>query len=179
MTRPIIWAAGVFLALGGAASIAGSRLASLPGGSSAAQPRAAAAIPTAGRPGATSAGNRTVSVWGDRQGHFTVETAIEGRRLTMLVDTGASIVALTSEDAAAAGIRTFPSDYSHRVSTANGIVAVAPVRIREMRVGDITVRDVKAVVMPPGRLGTSLLGMSFLRQLRSFDMSGNRLTLRG
>jgi aspartyl protease family protein len=56
---------------------------------------------------------------------------------------------------------------------------VAPVRIREMRVGDIVVRDVEAVVAPPGRLRTSLLGMSFLRSLRGFDISGGRLTLRG
>ena len=56
---------------------------------------------------------------------------------------------------------------------------VAPVRIRELRVGDIAVRDVEAVVVPEGRLGTSLLGMSFLRRLKGFDMAGGRLTLRG
>jgi aspartyl protease family protein len=56
---------------------------------------------------------------------------------------------------------------------------VAPVRIRELRVGDIAVRDVEAVVVPEGRLGTSLLGMSFLRRLKGFDMAGGRLTLKG
>ena len=97
----------------------------------------------------------------------------------MLVDTGATTVALTYEDAASAGIRPFPGDFTRRVSTANGSVAVAPVRLREVRIGDLTVRDVDAVVVPSGRLGTSLLGMSFLRHLGGFDIADNRLTLRG
>jgi aspartyl protease family protein len=53
------------------------------------------------------------------------------------------------------------------------------IRIPEMSVGDIVVRDVEAVVMPPGRLVTSLLGMAFLRRLKSFEVSAGRLTLRG
>lgn len=171
MTRPIIWAAGTFVAIAAGATLAGDRLARLP---SREQPAARAEGPRV-----MGLEGRTVSVPGDRRGHFMVDTAVDGRRLTMLVDTGASIVALTSEDAARAGIRPYPREYNRRVSTANGEVAVAPVRIREMRVGEITVRDVDAVVMPPGRLGTSLLGMSFLRQLRSFGIADGRLTLRG
>lgn len=172
MTRPIIWAAGTFVAIAAGATLAGDRLARIP---SREQPPAAKAE----RPRVLGLEGRTVSVPDDGRGHFLVETTVDGRRLTMLVDTGASIVALTSEDAAAAGIRPSAGDYNRRVSTANGEVAVATVRIREMRVGEITVRDVDAVVMPPGRLGTSLLGMSFLRQLRSFGIADGRLTLRG
>ena len=97
----------------------------------------------------------------------------------MMVDTGASLVALSAEDAAKVGIRPNPGAYSRPISTANGNVMVAPVRIRELRVGDIAVRDVEAVVVPEGRLGTSLLGMSFLRRLKGFDMAGGRLTLKG
>jgi aspartyl protease family protein len=97
----------------------------------------------------------------------------------MMVDTGATIVALTSADAAAIGLQPAPAEYRASVSTANGTVKVAPVRIREIRIGEIVVRDVAAVVMPPGALGRSLLGMSFLRQLRSFDVTRGQLTMRG
>jgi aspartyl protease family protein len=65
------------------------------------------------------------------------------------------------------------------VSTANGVVQTAPVRIREIRVGDILVRDVEAVVLPPRALGVSLLGMSFLRRLEGFEIAKGRLVLRG
>lgn len=179
MTRPIIWAIATFGSLAVAATVAGERLAKLRPASS-----APGTVPLAGsadsgpRAPAGNAG-KVVVVHGDGSGHFTVETSVDGRRLRMLVDTGASIVALSQEDALAAGIRPFPSDYKERIATANGDVAVARVRIREIRVGEIYARDVEAVVVPAGRLGTSLLGMSFLRQLRGFDIAGNRLTLRG
>uniref|UniRef100_UPI0035CA4A5C retropepsin-like aspartic protease family protein n=1 Tax=uncultured Enterovirga sp. TaxID=2026352 RepID=UPI0035CA4A5C len=144
-------------------------------------PAGAAAATGSPRDGAgpLGQGDRTVVIDGDRQGHFLAGTAVEGRHLTMMVDTGATIVALTHEDAAAVGIRPAPTDYRARMSTANGEVAAARVRIREIRIGEIYVRDVDAVVMPRGRLRTSLLGMSFLRQLRGFDIAQNRLTLRG
>lgn len=119
-----------------------------------------------------------ISVSADLRGHFVVHPTLDGRRIRMLVDTGASFVALSYEDAALAGIRVQPKDYTRRVGTANGVVSVAPVRIREMRVGEITVRNVDAVVLPTGVLGTSLLGMSFLKRLGGFEISQGRLTLR-
>jgi len=97
----------------------------------------------------------------------------------MLVDTGASIVALSYEDAETVGIRVTANDFTAQLRTANGVVEAAPVRLPEIRVGDILVENVDAVVLPRGRLGTSLLGMSFLRRLRGFEMSQGRLTLRG
>lgn len=183
MTRPITWAAGSFAALAVAASFAGDRLARLapasrPAGGVAES--APARLPPQPAPSSIPGlSGRTVVIEGDRAGHFTTTTAIDGRHVTMMVDTGASVVALSHEDAALAGIRPAPSDYQARMSTANGVVAAARVRIREIRVGEIHVRDVDAVVMPRGLLGQSLLGMSFLRQLRGFDIAGNRLTLRG
>ena len=56
---------------------------------------------------------------------------------------------------------------------------MAPVRIPVVRIGTISVRDVEAVVVPRGRLATSLLGMSFLRRLGDVSMTRGRLTLRG
>lgn len=126
-----------------------------------------------------TAGERVLVVDADLSGHYTLHPTVEGRRTTMLVDTGATLVALTSDDAFAAGFRPLASDFKGQVTTANGVVAVASVRIREMTIGDIVVRNVDAIVMPRGVLDRSLLGMSFLRRLSGFEMSRGRLTLRG
>jgi aspartyl protease family protein len=64
------------------------------------------------------------------------------------------------------------------VQTANGVVRAAKARIPELRLQGIVVRDVEATVMPPGALNITLLGMSFLKQLKSFEMNGNTLILK-
>lgn len=174
-TSPILWATGTLVALALSATLAGHRLASATRPGPASSPALAATVPGTAAAGDTG---RILVVQADGRGHFTVHPRIEGTTVTMMVDTGATVVALTSEDAAAAGIRPLPRDFTRTVETANGAVAVAPVRIRELRLGDITVRDVEAVVIPAGRLGTSLLGMSFLRRLGGFDVARGRLTLR-
>lgn len=181
MSSPITWAVGTCVMIAVSATFAGQRLSRIvAAGPEAAIVRLASpARPDPGRPPIPGSGSRTVTLSGDRNGHFRVSATIDGRSLPMLVDTGATMVALTYEDAAAAGFRPFPSDFTRAVSTANGSVAVAPVRIRELRIGQLTMRDVEAVVMPSGRLGTSLLGMSFLRRLGGFEIADNRLTLRG
>ena len=179
MTRPIVWATGTLVAVALSASFAGDRFAHLASGLRPAGGRAATSEPAPPAPARQVSAGRSVTIEGDRLGHFQAEASIDGRHIRLMVDTGASVVALTHEDAAAAGFRPFPSDFSRKVATANGEVAVAPIRIREMRVGDITVRDVDAVVVPKGLLGTSLLGMSFLNRLGSFDIGRGRLTLRG
>jgi aspartyl protease family protein len=120
-----------------------------------------------------------VVVDGDLRGHFTVHPMIDGQRTRMLVDTGATLVALTYEDALAAGYQPGPGDFKVRMATANGITGAASIRIREMRVGAITLRGIEAVVMPRGALGTSLLGMSFLRRLAGFEIQRGRLRLQG
>ena len=114
----------------------------------------------------------------DKNGHFHAETEINGRRVTMLVDTGATIIALTAEDAMSFGIRPFPADYKVPISTANGMLNAAETKIPEVRVGNVLVRDVSAVVLPQGVLRQSLLGMSFLKKLGGFEFSGGRLLLR-
>ncbi|MGL4445890.1 MAG: retropepsin-like aspartic protease family protein [Alsobacter sp.] len=119
-----------------------------------------------------------VSLAHDNRGHFTAEPQINGVRLQMLVDTGASVIALSAEDASRAGIFPNANDFRIPVNTANGTIKAASVRLREVQLGRIVVRDVEAVVMPQGRLGGSLLGMSFLRRLSSFNVSGGTLVLR-
>ncbi|MGU3541509.1 retropepsin-like aspartic protease family protein [Methylobacterium sp. A52T] len=120
-----------------------------------------------------------VALQAGRNGHFYVNALLDGRSLPMMVDTGASACAFSEEDAARIGIRVAPADFTRVWNTANGTVRVAPIRIAIVQIGSITVRDVDAVVIPRGLLSTSLLGMSFLRRLRDFGISGSTMTLRG
>jgi aspartyl protease family protein len=119
-----------------------------------------------------------VTIAADRRGHFFLDPVLNGRPTRMVVDTGASVVALTYEDAERVGARLSPKDFTVRMSTANGTVEGAPFRISEVRIGDLAVEDVEAVVLPKGRLEVSLLGMSFLKRLGGFDISQGRLSLR-
>lgn len=110
-------------------------------------------------------------------GHYHAEAEINGRRVNVLVDTGATMVALTYEDAGTLGLPVRDSDFTHRVSTANGFGRIAPVMIDRISIGDITVRNVRGAVMEPGKLGTTLLGMSFLGRLQRVDMRAGTLVL--
>jgi len=120
----------------------------------------------------------TVTITADRSGHFYVVPILNGQSIRMMVDTGASIVTLTYEDAERIGARLSQKDFTVKMSTANGLVAGAPLRIDEIRIAEITVRDVEAVALPKGRLEVSLLGMSFLKRLSGFDIAQGRLNLR-
>ena len=111
-------------------------------------------------------------------GHYYARAEINGRPIDIMVDTGASMVALTYEDAERAGLRLRPADFTSRVSTANGDAAVAPVMLDRVTIGRITVRDVRAAVCERGRLEKTLLGMSFLSRLESVGISDGRLVLR-
>ena len=93
----------------------------------------------------------------------------------MLVDTGASFVSLTREDARAAGIAPGELIYSHRVSTANGAARMARVMLREIRIGQLSIYDVPAAVLE--NLNSSLLGMSFLTRLQGYEMRDGKLTI--
>lgn len=124
-----------------------------------------------------SSGDKLVTIAANSAGHYETKASINGRAVHVMVDTGATLVALTHEDAAAAGIHPGRSDFTQRVATANGQGRVAPVILDEITIGDIRVRDVRAVVAEPGRLGTSLLGMSFLGQLQKTEISRGVLTL--
>jgi len=112
-----------------------------------------------------------------RNGHFFTDVDIDGRSIKIMVDTGATMVALSYEDAERAGLYLTSGDFTHSVSTANGRARVAPVMLDSVSIGDITVRDVRAAVSEPGRLRTSLLGMSFLGRLSRFDMRPGLLVL--
>jgi aspartyl protease family protein len=119
----------------------------------------------------------SVEVPRDDGGHFRVEGRIDGRALSFLVDTGATVIALTADDAADLGIHPAAADYTVLMRTANGVIRAAPATLGMVEIGDIMVHDVSAVVMPQGALSENLLGMSFLSRLRHFDYSDGKMVL--
>ncbi len=133
--------------------------------------------PSEGRSASRATLGRTVELKAGAHGHFYSRVHVNGRAVQAMVDTGASIVALTFEDARNAGIHVRDGDYTHRVSTANGVARVAIVTLDSVAIQDIVVRNVRAAVAEPGKLTTTLLGMSFLGQLRRAQMSRGVLLL--
>jgi aspartyl protease family protein len=139
--------------------------------------------PTDARPATRARSSRdedlfrsTVSLERGSDGHFRANAEINGRSIGVLVDTGATLVALSYEDAAAAGISVGTSDFRYVSNTANGQARFARVTLDQVRIGNVVVRNVPAAVSEPGRLGITLLGMSFLGQLR-MEMKNGRLIL--
>jgi aspartyl protease family protein len=113
----------------------------------------------------------------DARGHFITDAGIEGTTLKVIVDTGASAVALSYEDADRAGLRPFALRYDVPVATANGVARAARVTLRRVEVNGIMVRDVDGLVLPEGVMHGTLLGMSYLGRLRSFKVEGGVLHL--
>jgi len=122
---------------------------------------------------------RDVEVTRGMRGDFAVSVRINGAKLPMVLDTGATSVVLTHEAAKAAGLPLEFLNYSVNVDTANGRTRAAPVTLDKLAVGGLTEREVPALVAQPGALHNNLLGMSFLNRLESWEVRGDRLKLRG
>lgn len=114
----------------------------------------------------------------DALSQYRVRVEINGARIDALVDTGASHVLLTAEDARLLNIDPPASAYTARSQTANGVALIAPVRLREIRIGDIVVNDVQAFVAQPGKAQITLLGMSFLKKLSMFEVADGRFVMK-
>ena len=125
-------------------------------------------------PGWQSGGKTTLTR--DEDGHFYAEVRVDGRRVDMLVDTGASFIALTREDADAAGVDWREDDAIVVGKGASGPVRGVPVTIDEVELGDYRARDVQAAVIVDG-LEVSLLGQSFLGQIDAMTIEGDRMIL--
>lgn len=110
-------------------------------------------------------------------GHFYSDVSVNGAKVRFVVDSGATVVILTQEDARKIGLDPDSLSYTGRARTANGEVRMAPVTLDEMTLEGVTMRNVRAAVNG-GRLDTSLLGMSFLRRLDSIEMKGNKMVLK-
>lgn len=135
--------------------------------------------------GSTTAGGAVDAAFGGytielpvrADGHYHADADINGRTVEVLVDTGASMVALTAEDAEAAGVFVTDKDFTRKIQTANGTAKAAPVVLDRVSIGDITVRDVRGVVLEPGTMTVSLLGMSFLNEIDRVDIRSGILIL--
>ena len=110
-----------------------------------------------------------------RDGHVVLDAAVNGAPVRFLVDTGATMVVLAADDAAAAGISRAGLAFSMRTQTANGIGRAAPVVLRELRIGQFAAADVPAAIVE--NLRVSLLGQSFLKRLDGYEMREGALTL--
>lgn len=124
-----------------------------------------------------SDGRSTTMLIGSPNGQFSARGQVNGSNVNFLVDTGANVVVLTQQDARAADIDPDELQYSVPVTTANGRTTAARIRIDSLIVGEIERRQVPALVARAGALETSLLGMSFLSTLSSFEFRGDRLVL--
>lgn len=121
---------------------------------------------------------RAIRIRRRQDGHFGTRIEVNGTTFPVLIDTGASTIALRLADARAAGIDVDRLQFSTPVRTANGLAYVAEVRLRRVSLGGIVIENVDAHVSKAGALNESLLGMSFLTRLRSYEVSGDYMTLR-
>jgi aspartyl protease family protein len=130
-------------------------------------------------PGHVISHGRTIEVARTNAGDFDISAQVNGARVPMVLDTGASSVVLTQQDARAAGLPLEVLNYTVSIDTANGRTRAAQVTLDRLSVGGLEERSVEALIVQPGQLRTSLLGMSFLNRLQSWQVNGDRLIMRG
>lgn len=109
-------------------------------------------------------------------GHYYLEVEMNGAPITFVVDTGATAIVLSQQDARRLGIDTDRLMYSGVAGTANGEVRTADVRVQEVVLGNMLDRNVPALVNS-GEMDTSLLGMSYLQKFSRIEIADNRLVL--
>ena len=128
-------------------------------------------------PGASSTYGQA-SIVKSPDGHFWADAQVNGSHpIHFLVDTGATVVALTASDARTLGIDSSSLDYNYTVMTANGPARAASVKLGDVAVDRAEVEDVQAFVIDKG-LQQSLLGMSYLGRLSKFEATQDTLILK-
>jgi aspartyl protease family protein len=120
---------------------------------------------------------RMVEIRAGNHGHYVTTATIEHMPVSVLVDTGASKVALSYEDADRVGLNPFVLRFDQPVATANGIVHAALITLQRVEIGNLVVYDVEGLVLPQGAMRGTLLGMSFLNRLSGFRISEGTLYL--
>jgi aspartyl protease family protein len=109
-------------------------------------------------------------------GHFVAEVTLNGVKRRMLIDSGATVTALSERTAAAAGVRTDGSVIPVIIQTANGAVRAETGEVKELRLGNIVARDLKVVVSPAFG-SVDVIGMNLLSKLKSWRVEGRTLIL--
>jgi aspartyl protease family protein len=130
-------------------------------------------------PGHAAARGRVVEMARTGAGDFHINTQVNGARVSMVLDTGASTVMLTHEAAIAAHLPMEMIKYNVNIETANGRTYAAAAVINRIAVGGIEEHGVPALIAQPGTLKTSLLGMSFLSRLQGWEVRGDKVVMRG
>ena len=171
--RNLLIALGVWTIVAVAVALMLERNAVSPG--TAAPPRLDAARAVQA-PSRSKAPPNTLSYRADRSGHFFIDAYVNGASVRFMVDTGATLVALSPQDAEAAGLSGRSLRFTQRVSTAHGEARVAPTSLRELRLGQFSTEEVSAVVMEDA-MPVSLLGMSYLSRLTGYSIHDGVLTL--
>jgi aspartyl protease family protein len=126
---------------------------------------------------AVATGERELTISESDGGSYMVFGSVNGAQIRFLVDTGASDIVLDPSDARRAGIDTGALRYDRRFATANGVGSGATVTVDRLTVGAITLSDVPVSVQR-AEMGVSLLGMDFLRRLKSYSVQDRKLILR-
>ncbi|WP_336987297.1 retropepsin-like aspartic protease family protein [Altererythrobacter aquiaggeris] len=129
---------------------------------------------TVSGPGRLSVSDHVLSRSSD--GHFYAVATVDSRDYRVMVDTGASIVALTGSDARDMGIYWDESEIRPIGRGASGDVLGTPTVIDRMTIGDLEARNIQAVIIPEG-LDVSLLGQSFLQQVGGMRVEADQMTL--
>ena len=122
--------------------------------------------------------NAIVTLTADSRGHFTAQALVNGTHVSFLVDTGASIIFISRDEARRIGIDLNKIKYTNRAQTAGGTIKFAKVTLREISVGNIKIRNVDAAISQNNEISQNLLGMSFLKRIKGFEFKGSRLILR-
>jgi aspartyl protease family protein len=164
------------------ALIAGVALSSRPPASSSAQPRAEAnttetADDARDAPDVSAGVRDTVVIHRESDGHFYTDATVNGATIRFMIDTGASSVALTQEDARRAGMYFSTNDFNQIGRGAGGEIALRSVSLDRVAVGNIEARNVQGVVIG-GDGDISLLGQSFLATLGGVSIEGDAMVLR-
>ena len=130
-------------------------------------------------PGHVAGHGRNVEVVRTKTGDFSLAAHINGAKVPMVLDTGASSVVLTKNAARAAGLPVEMLEYTVSIDTANGHTNAAPVTLDRLAIGGLVERSVPALVVKSDRLKNNLLGMTFLDRLESWEVRGDHLRMRG
>lgn len=110
-------------------------------------------------------------------GHYYADASVNNTPVRFLIDTGATSILLSGDDATRVGLHPAAHEYTRIGNTANGTIKLAPLTLREVRLGSFSAYDVEAVVSQ-APVNVSLLGMGFLKRMQSWEVRSNQLFLR-
>jgi aspartyl protease family protein len=138
-------------------------------------PSPAASTKPAPQPASATPGTMVLNV--DGRGHFIGSFRLNGKPVTGIVDTGASVVAINERTARMLGYSANSLDFRYPMQTANGQTQAAHIVLDRVEIGNVRVRDIDAMVLRDEALSETLIGMSFLTKLKSYQVKGGSLTL--